>query len=147
KWRILGRSSPKGTLRTQEAVNEWNFIDGTFGFGRTGIVSFTCPRDIKPGEVNGEDNYWVRARIESGDFGVAGSYMLEGDKWVWRDDRPLRAPGLKAIAFKYRADLQNVKHVVSYNDFRYRDHSEEAKQEYRPFQPFSAVQDESPALY
>ncbi len=31
---------------------------------------------------------------------------------------------------------------LSYNDFRFRDHSDEAKVEYRPFQPFSAVADE-----
>ena len=47
----------------------------------------------------------------------------------------------------YRADLQFVNHVLSYNDFRFRDHSGEAKQEYRPFQPFSAVPDEGPTLY
>ena len=37
--------------------------------------------------------------------------------------------------------------MLSYNDFRYRDHSDEAKIEYRPFQPFSAVPDEGAALY
>jgi Baseplate J-like protein len=147
KWRILGKSTIKGVVKTQEAVNEWNFFDGTYAFSRSGVVSFKCPRDIKPGDVNGETNYWIRARIEYGDFGVAGSYMLEGDKWVWRDERPLRPPGLKAIAFKYRSDLQYVKHVLSYNDFRFRDHSDEAKQEYRPFQPFSVVPDEGAALY
>jgi hypothetical protein len=147
RWRILGKSSPKGTLKTQEALTEWNFLDGTFGLSRTGVVAFSCPKDIKPGEVNGEDSYWIRARIELGDYGIAGSYMLDGDRWVWRDDRPLRPPALKAVAFKYRADLQYVKHVLSHNDFRFRDHSDEAKQEYRPFQPFSPVADEGASLY
>ena len=147
RWRILGRSTPKGTVRGPDGGSEWNFVDGTGAITRTGLVTFNCPRDIKPGEVNGEDNYWIRARIEAGDFGVAGSYLLDGDKWVWRDDRPLRPPALKSIAFKYRSDLSSVKHVLSYNDFRYRDHSDEAKQEYRPFQPFSAVPDEGAALY
>ncbi len=147
RWRILGKSTIKGALKTQDAVNEWNFFDGTHAFTRSGVVSFNCPKDIKPGEVNGETNYWVRARIEAGDFGLPGSYMLDGDKWVWKDDRPLHPPALKSIAFKYRADLQYVKHVLSYNDFRYRDHSDEAKQEYRPFQPFSIAPDEGAALY
>src|SRR5262249_17427310 len=75
--RILGRSTPKGAVKTQEAVNDWNFIDGTHALTRTGLVTFTCPRDIKAGEVNGEDNFWIRARIEGGDYGVAGSYMLD----------------------------------------------------------------------
>ena len=102
---------------------------------------------MSAGEVNGEDNYWVRARVELGDYGLPGSYMLDGDKWVWRDDRPLKPPSFKSVGFKYRADLQYLKHVLSYNDFRYRDHSDESKIEYRPFQPFSAVPDEGAALY
>ena len=89
----------------------------------------------------------MRARVELGDFGLPGSYMLDGDKWVWRDDRPLKPPSFKSVGFKYRADLQYLKHVLSYNDFRYRDHSDESKIEYRPFQPFSAVPDEGAALY
>ncbi len=147
KWRILGKTTPKGVVKTQEAVNEWQFHDDTRAFTRTGVIRFKCPGDLKPGEVNGEDNYWVRARIETGDYGEAGRYELDGDKWVWKDDRPLHPPGLKAIAFGYRSDLQYVKHVISYNDFRYKDHSDEAKQEYRPFQPFSVIPDEGAALY
>ncbi|HEX2574616.1 MAG TPA: putative baseplate assembly protein [Polyangia bacterium] len=147
RWRILGRSTTRGALKTQEAINEWNFQDGTGALSRSGIVSFTCPADIAPGEVSGEDNYWVRARIEVGDFGIPGSYMLDGDQWVWKDERPLRPPALKSISFKYRADLQFVKQVLSYNDFRFRDHSDEAKLEYRPFQAFAAVPDEGPTLY
>jgi hypothetical protein len=145
KWRILGKTGPIGTKRTSD--NPYNFVDTTNAFTKTGVITFRVPKDIQPGEVSGEDNYWIRARIEFGDYGSPGSYMLDGEKWVWRDDKPLRPPGFKSIAFKYRADLQSVKHVLSYNDFRFRDHSEEAKVEYRVFQPFSSVPDEGAALY
>jgi predicted phage baseplate assembly protein len=145
KWRVLGRSGPKGTRKVGD--NDWGFIDSTNAFTQSGVVSFRVPKDMHAGEVNGEDNYWIRARVEMGDYGLPGSYMLDGDKWVWRDDRPLRPPSLKSVAIKYRADLQGTKRVLSYNDFRYRDHSEEAKVEYRPFQPFSAVPDQGAALY
>src|SRR5581483_693203 len=145
KWRILGKSTSKGSKKVGD--NDWNFVDTTNAFTKSGVVTFRVPKDLAAGEVNGEDNYWVRARVEIGDYGLPGSYMLDGDKWVWRDDRPLRPPAFKAVWLKYRADLQNLKHVLSYNDFRYRDHSEESKVEYRPFQPFSAVPDEGAALY
>ena len=146
KWRILGKSGPTGTKKPT-GDNEWGFIDGTNALVRGGTVSFRVPKDLKAGEVNGEDNFWIRARIELGDYGVPGSYLLDGDKWVWRDDRPLKPPSLKSVTLKYRADLQHVRHLLSYNDFRYRDHSEEAKIEYRPFQPFSAVAEQGAALY
>ncbi|MFI5290331.1 MAG: hypothetical protein ACHQ17_11810, partial [Polyangia bacterium] len=145
KWRILGKSGPGGTQPIDN--NEWGFIDGTNAFTKSGMATFRVPKDMKPGEVNGEASYWMRARIENGDYGLPGSYMLDGEKWVWRDERPLRPPSFKSLTIKYRADLQHTKHVLSYNDFRYRDHSDEAKVEYRPFQPFSAVPDEGAALY
>jgi hypothetical protein len=146
RWRILGKSTPSGQKK-MATDNDWGFIDTTYAFTRSGAITFRVPRDLKAGEVSGETNFWLRARIENGDYGAQGSYMLDGDKWVYRDDRPLKPPSLKSVSLKYRADLQNVKHVVSYNDFRYRDHSDEAKVEYRPFQPFSAVADEGAALY
>jgi uncharacterized phage protein gp47/JayE len=146
RWRILGKSGITGTKK-HPGENEWGFIDGTSALTSSGVISFRVPKDLKAGEVSGETNFWIRARIEQGDYGSQGSYMLDSDRWVYRDDRPLRPPSVKQVALKYRADLQNVKHVMSYNDFRYRDHSDEAKVEYRPFQPFSAVADEGAALY
>ena len=55
-----------------------------------------APRTWRPLEVNGEAKRWIRVRIEKGDYGEDGSYTLENDKWVWRDDRPLRPPALKS---------------------------------------------------
>ncbi len=145
KWRSIGKSTPKGAVNTGD--NPWTFVDTTHAFGKSGAVTFRVPTDIAPGQINGEDSYWVRVRLDAGDFGQNGSYMLDGDRWVWRDERPLRPPGLKSMSILYRADLSHPRRVVSYNDFRYRDHSEEAKVDYRPFQPFAAVHDEGPALY
>jgi len=144
RWRIMGRSGPSGTKRSD---SESGFIDGTHAFTRSGAVTFRIPKDISPGEVSGETSYWIRARVDAGNYGVPGNYMLDGEKWVWRDDKPLRPPSFKSVGIKYRSDLQSVKHVASYNDFRFRDHSDEAKIEYRPFQPFSAVTEEGAALY
>ncbi len=145
KWRILGRTTPRGAVVSGE--NPWAFVDTTQGLTKTGAVTFRVPTDIAPGEVNGEASYWVRARIDCGDYGQNGSYILDGDRWVWRDERPLRPPGMKQIALLSRADLSNPRRVLSYNDFLFRDHSADAKVDYRPFQPFAAVADEGPAMY
>jgi predicted phage baseplate assembly protein len=145
KWRNLGKTTPRGAMPSGD--NPWAFVDSTNALTQTGAISFRVPTDISPGEVNGEDNYWVRLRIDAGDFGQNGSYILDGDRWVWRDERPLRPPGLKSMAILYRADLGYPRRIASYNDFLFRDHSEEAKVEYRPFQPFAAVAEEGPALY
>ena len=42
--------------------------------------------------MTGEANYWLRVRIEQGDYGIPGAYMLDGDKWVWRDESRCARP-------------------------------------------------------
>jgi hypothetical protein len=147
KWRILGKSTPRGKAPPGYEQNVLGFVDTTNCFSKSGVVRFLRPPDLQAGEVTGEPNYWMRVRIETGDYGVPGAYMLDGDKWVWREERPLRPPWLKSIGIRYRTDLDHLKYFVSYNDFHFRDHSEEEKNEYRPFQPFQAIPDEGAAMY
>jgi len=145
KWRLLGKTTARGAALGGE--NPWAFVDTSNALTKTGAITFRVPSDVSPGEVNGDDNFWVRLRLDAGDFGQNGSYMLDGERWVWRDERPLRPPGLKSMSILYRADLNYPRRVMSHNDFLFRDHSEEAKVEYKPFQPFASVADEGPALY
>lgn len=147
KWRILGKSTPSGKPPQGWEQSVLGFVDATNAFTKSGTVRFNRPPDLQPGEVTGEPNYWIRIRIEQGDFGIPGAYMLDNDKWVWRDERPLRPPAFKSIGIRYQTDLDHLKYFVAYNDFRYRDHSEEEKNEYRPFQPFQAIPDEGAAVY
>lgn len=147
KWRILGKTTPRGKAPPGYEQSALGFVDGTNALTKSGTVRFLRPPDLSPGEVTGEANYWLRVRIETGDYGVPGAYMLDGDKWVWRDERPLRPPSLKSIGIRYNTNLDHLKYCVSFNDFRWRDHSEEEKNEYRPFQPFQAIADEGAALY
>jgi hypothetical protein len=147
KWRILGKTTPKGKAPPGYESSDHGFTDGTAAFTKSGTVSFRRPKDLQPGEVSGEPNYWIRVRLEIGDYGVAGAYMLDGDKWVWRDERPLRPPAFKSLGLRYQTELGHLKYFISYNDFQYRDHSDEEKNEYRPFQPFQALPDEGAAMY
>ncbi len=145
RWRFLGRSSPRGGL--PGAGDEHGFHDDTRAISQSGLVSFRRPKDMDVVEVNGESKRWVRVRMEKGDYGAPASYELEGDKWVTKDERPLRPPALKSITLKYREDYRDVRHALTFNDFAYTDITEVAKTEYTIFQPFSARSDESPSLY
>ena len=86
-------------------------------------------------------------RIEKGDYGEQGTYTLENEKWVFKDDRPLRPPALRSITFRYREDYRDVRHVLAFNDFQFTDVTEVARTEFTIFQPFQAKPEESPALY
>ena len=145
RWRHLGRSAPRGAL--PGAGDELGFHDDTKALSQSGTVSFRRPKDMESLEVNGVAKRWIRIRIEKGDYGEQGSYTLESDKWIFKDERPLRPPALRSLTFRYREDYRDVRHVLSYNDFQFTDVTEVARTEFTIFQPFQAKAEESPALY
>jgi predicted phage baseplate assembly protein len=145
KWRSIGRTGKLGVKPGNP--DELSFHDQTNAFTKNGTVSFRRPKDMEPAIIAGETARWVRVRLESGDFGLAGTYTLDADKWVFRDDRPLRPPALRLISLRSREEYRDVRHALVYNDFTYTDVTEDARTDYTIFQPFSPESDESPALY
>src|SRR5437660_355503 len=144
KWAELGKTSPMGVSGVQ---GQYNFLDSTGAFTRNGALSFDRPQDMIETEVGGQKNFWIRARINSGNYGAPGSYELVGQNWVFKEDRPLRPPCLKSLVFKYVREPKPVQYCQSYNDFQYRDHTDDLNTPYVYFQPFLPDQDETPAFY
>ena len=145
RWRHLGRSAPRGAL--PGSGDELGFHDDTKALSQSGTVSFRRPKDMEVLEINGQSKRWIRVRIEKGDYGEQGTYTLENEKWIFKDDRQLRPPALRSIALRYREDYRDVKHALSFNDFQYTDVTEVARTEFTIFQPFQAKPEESPAMY
>ncbi|HLU68478.1 MAG TPA: putative baseplate assembly protein [Kofleriaceae bacterium] len=145
RWRQIGRSGPRG-IRPGGA-EELAFHDETGAFTRNGTVTFRRPKDMEPAPIAGETARWIRVRLEAGDFGMAGTYTLDNDKWVFRDDRPLRPPALRNISIRSREEYRDVRHALAYNDFTYTDVTEVARTDFTIFQPFTPEADESPSLY
>jgi len=145
RWRHLGRTAPRGSL--PGAGDELGFHDDTKAMSQSGTVSFRRPKDMDALEINGVAKKWIRVRIEKGDYGEQGQYTLENEKWLFKDDRPLKPPALRTITFRYREDYRDVRHVLAFNDFQFTDCTEVARTEFTIFQPFQAKPEESPALY
>jgi predicted phage baseplate assembly protein len=145
RWRHLGRSAPRGAL--PGSGDELGFHDDTKALSQSGTVSFRRPKDMETLELNGVPKRWIRIRIEKGDYGEQGQYTLENERWIYKDDRQLRPPALRAITLRYREDYRDVRHALAFNDFQFTDVTEVARTEYTIFQPFQAKPEESPALY
>jgi predicted phage baseplate assembly protein len=145
RWRQLGRSAPRGAL--PGAGDEHGFHDDTKALSQSGTVSFRRPKDMEALDINGQAKRWIRIRIEKGDYGEQGTYTLENEKWIFKDERQLRPPALRSITLRYREDYRDVRHALAFNDFQYTDVTEVARTEYTIFQPFQAKPEESPALY
>jgi uncharacterized phage protein gp47/JayE len=144
KWAELGKTSPMGVSGVQ---GQFNFLDSSCAFTRSGALSFDRPVDMVETEVGGQKSFWVRARINAGNYGAPGSYELVGQNWVFKEDRPLQPPCLKSLVFKYVREPKPLAHCISFNDFQYRDHTDDLNTPYVYFQPFLPDQDETPAFY
>jgi phage-related baseplate assembly protein len=143
-WQEMARSTPIGL---EDAHIGIDYADGTRAFTQSGSVSFKRPDDLAKTSVFGVESYWIRARIAQGSFGEPGQYELDGDRWVWHDENPLRPPFIKAIRINYSEPSQSAANVLSYNDFTYRDHTKLAARAGKNFQPFEPIAEESPSLY
>ena len=52
------------------------FRDGTANLASSGTISFLVPDDLAPTDVAGKQDYWIRARLDGGDYGRS-SYIVE----------------------------------------------------------------------
>ena len=144
KWVTLGRTTREGSTGS----SEFDFQDGTEAFTTSGEVRFRMPKGgLGEVEVQGEMGPWLRVRLEQGDYGIPGQYELDGVKWIWRDERPLRPPYIKGLTFRYSEEDHAVESVLTYNDFAYFDHSITSKTPLKTFQAFEPSTEDSPALY
>jgi hypothetical protein len=143
RWKVLARCKAAGG----DVESDHGFTDSTACFTVSGLLTFARPDDMSASEINGLDSLWIRCRVELGNYGVAGSYELDAETWVWKDDNPLLPPSLKGLAFKFQEAEHPWGACLVYNDFVYSDVSSVASTEYKPFQVFAPVAEESPTLY
>lgn len=145
KWRTLAKCALANDQA--EAADDSAFQDTTACLTRPGLVSFQVPANLSATEVNGVEGRFVRVRIVSGDYGRAGEYELEGDRWVFREKRPLRPPLLREVVVRFEQPERPFAWVLSENDGVFQDHSDTARAEYKPFQALSPMAEASPTLY
>ena len=150
RWRPLARTGPghnptKGKSKARE--NPHNFQDGTAAFTKNGTIGFDRPARLCPCAVNGKKHYWLRVQVLKGGYGEKGSYELIDERWVYKDERPLRPPSLKSLSLKFTEQNTAFEKALTYNDFQYEDVTSLAATEYKPYQAFQPVPEENPTLY
>jgi uncharacterized phage protein gp47/JayE len=116
---------------------------------KTEIMELTVPADIEPTKVNEEEARWMRVRLVSGGFGFSQEVQWDAgvlNSFTYVVSRP---PALAAfrLGYSWTYGPFNAEQVLTHNDFRYEDHTYEAKWPGVTFMPFTRIADVTPALY
>jgi len=136
---------------------QWRATAANYALTTSGEVSITLPDPIAPTSVNGDERYWLRARLASGSYGAAATYERHTDGTGGTDGTyaflpaTVAPPVIKALSFTPAAAQQteaSATACLSYNDFVYADHTTAAATVDGPaFTPFTPTADTEPALY
>jgi hypothetical protein len=156
-WEFLGRDGWQrlGESSTREATlppTEYELVDATRAFTRSGSVSFRRPPALIPGQVNGQTDYWVRARLVSGLYGRPLEFIPvdPADPSKGFKLRPgtgtLNAPVASAIRLGYEAQDPSPL-VMTYNQFRLQDETATNHTPGEAYRPFEPVEESEPTFY
>ena len=148
-WQELGRSTKNAPV---SGASAFKFSDGTKAFTQSGQVTFTLPATLAPGVVNGETNYWLRARIAKGNYGTEATYREAKDAQGNTIYLPVMAsfgpPSVAKVRLGYTYRREGaLSRCFAYNDFNTVDCTARANQANAPFYPFEPPMDADPTLY
>jgi hypothetical protein len=134
-WTVIdGLKGFKGDPPT--SVYDFKFLEG-------GGVVFPYPEGIEAVKVSGQENYWIRVRIISGDYGKEMVYV--NGAWVPGTINP---PKISRITLSYELKTPvNPEHALTYNNLRFKDVSEESQRVKKLFTPFQPLDDGHKTLY
>jgi len=142
----------KGWVAFKES--EHAFKDLTRNLLVSAILSFNLPEDIEMTDVSGQENYWIRARIVSGDFGKE-SYKIEekdltGEKelTIFPMKSSIRAAKIINLTIRYSLEENRFpEKCFTLNNLNYFDQTAACITDQKRFQPFLKLPDTEKSFY
>jgi len=138
-WAVLG------TAVSNQDTNVAGFVDTTQALTKSGNVTMTLPRQSAAVAVNGTENFWLRVRLVSGNYGEEARYVKDSSEpsGYRLDQATFAPPSINAIKIGYTLPKTPTppERVKTYNDFAY------ATVQGPSFSPFQSTQDTRPTLY
>jgi uncharacterized phage protein gp47/JayE len=170
-------SAPLGSIASDDSSNgreplrptiEWEYWNGRAwatllpapsnqgarDFSKSEIVDFTVPVDMETTTVAGTEARWMRARLVSGGFGYTQAVKWQAGTGANPPVNTItyvvnQPPVLADIQLSYTWQYGpfHPDRVISYNDFQYTDHTDQALWPGTAFLPYERTADVTPALY
>ncbi|NJR76394.1 MAG: hypothetical protein HC773_28145 [Scytonema sp. CRU_2_7] len=147
-WVSVGTSTQSGP-EADLSPPEVKFQDTTKAFTDPGVdkvVKFILPENLQPTTVNGIENFWLRVRIKSGNYGEDARYeknenTFGGFSFVPASFKPPLINSLK-VDYTLTTPQQPPEAIETYNDFR-----SQRIPSGSGFEPFKPIADDQPILY
>lgn len=114
-------------------------VDSTNQLQSAGTLTFTCPSDVQPFKVGGQEHRWIRVRIAGGDYGQE-KFVFTSNTWTV-DTSDIHPPQLSALTWSYSALGKPVKTALTRNNLS------TASITTLPVRPFVPLADEAPGVY
>ena len=147
--RVQTQYSPEITWEVSDG-SQWRAAPANYAFTADGQVSITLPDPLGQTPVNGQQGYWLRARLTGGSYGYTAGYRPDKNSNYAFAPADVAPPVVKAVTVTATAAQQPpvpMTACVSYNDFSYTDHTAAAAGQGPLFTPFIPTADSDPALY
>lgn len=147
----------EGTHDTRKSAAEGNPWD-VQTFVSSGQFGFQCPA-IKPSIVNGEENYWIRARITGGNYGKEEEYNYIPREVIIGNEKVSIAqleytkasfapPSVRKLTIGYEYTIEeHPERVLAENNYSIADRTVECKNDGEYFKPFSPCSESDPTFY
>ena len=130
-------------------------IDTTDNLLVKGRISFIIPEDMEKTEVAGQENYWIRARIVSGDYGREQFKFNQDTGEITVNKDAIRPPKVKKSAkggsglrIKYKlTELKQPELCLTFNNLSYLDQTAANNTADKHFKPYLPLEDTGKAVY
>jgi hypothetical protein len=120
------------------------FSDTTQALTESGIVTLRIPPSTAPLKIAGQNSYWIRVRLISGDYGRAGVYEKGRDGVYALTPASFAPPAINAITVDYALLIESPpKTIFTYNEFTF----SPVDARTGPFLPFQQASDRAANCY
>ncbi|MGY3036610.1 hypothetical protein ACVIIV_005780 [Bradyrhizobium sp. USDA 4354] len=115
------------------------------------VIEFDVPTDLAPTEVNNRPGLWMRVRVVSGGFGFTKEVKFKDgaghdNTFVYVITVPPALSDFR-LGYVWQTPFTPLEQVVTWNDFQYEDHTDDARWLGTTFSPYKPITEVSPALY
>ncbi|HCZ13454.1 MAG TPA: putative baseplate assembly protein [Candidatus Accumulibacter sp.] len=130
----------------QAWVTPDDMVDTTANLTQSGTITCKLGKPPQPTTLNGLEKYWLRVRLNAGDYGQEARYEPVDPEHPERAYRFIPAtfapPSIRRLSIDYQLTRTTpLEAVLTYNDFVY------TAVPGTPFQPFQATSEPRPTVY